>query len=276
MQLLLENRVALITGSASGMGKAMALRFAKEGCDIVVADLNLDGAKKASDEVRAIGRKAYAIRSDISSSQDIKDLIDQSIREFGKIDILINNAGAAGGGPLEASDEDEWDRVLALNLKGAFLTCKAAVPHMKKQGYGKIINLSSMGAVRPSVSVLAYHSAKAGIIGLTRNLAFELAPFNIYVNCIVPGPIETPFWDPLSKGLSAGQKRAFFDALAKKEVPLGRMGTPDDIAGPALFFASELSSYVTGQVLCVAGGQPGITAEMTFISSAESSNFGKL
>jgi len=276
MQLLLENRVALITGSASGMGKAMALRFAKEGCDIVVADLNLDGAKKASDEVRSVGRKAYAIKSDISSSQDIKDLIDQSIREFGKIDILINNAGAAGGGPLEASDEDEWDRVLALNLKGAFLTCKAAVPHMKKQGYGKIINLSSMGAVRPSVSVLAYHSAKAGIIGLTRNLAFELAPFNIYVNCIVPGPIETPFWDPLSKGLSAGQKRAFFDALAKKEVPLGRMGTPDDIAGPALFFASELSSYVTGQVLCVAGGQPGITAEMTFISSAESSNFGKL
>jgi len=274
--LLLENRVALITGSASGMGKAMALRFAQEGCDIVVADLNLDGAKKASDEVRSVGRKAYAIKSDISSSQDIKDLIDQSIREFGKIDILINNAGAAGGGPLEASDEDEWDRVLALNLKGAFLTCKAAVPHMKKQGYGKIINLSSMGAVRPSVSVLAYHSAKAGIIGLTRNLAFELAPFNIYVNCIVPGPIETPFWDPLSKGLSAGQKRAFFDALAKKEVPLGRMGTPDDIAGPALFFASELSSYVTGQVLCVAGGQPGITAEMTFISSAESSNFGKL
>ena len=274
--MLLENRVALITGSASGMGKAMALRFAQEGCDIVVADLNLDGAKKASDEVRSVGRKAYAIKSDISSSQDIKDLIDQSIREFGKIDILINNAGAAGGGPLEASDEDEWDRVLALNLKGAFLTCKAAVPHMKKQGYGKIINLSSMGAVRPSVSVLAYHSAKAGIIGLTRNLAFELAPFNIYVNCIVPGPIETPFWDPLSKGLSAGQKRAFFDALAKKEVPLGRMGTPDDIAGPALFFASELSSYVTGQVLCVAGGQPGITAEMTFISSAESSNFGKL
>ena len=271
--MLLENRVALITGSASGMGKAMALRFAQEGCDIVVADLNLDGAKKASDEVRSVGRKAYAIKSDISSSQDIKDLIDQSIREFGKIDILINNAGAAGGGPLEASDEDEWDRVLALNLKGAFLTCKAAVPHMKKQGYGKIINLSSMGAVRPSVSVLAYHSAKAGIIGLTRNLAFELAPFNIYVNCIVPGPIETPFWDPLSKGLSAGQKRAFFDALAKKEVPLGRMGTPEDIAGPALFFASDLSSYVTGHIMCVAGGQPGLSVESTFISSAESRSF---
>jgi len=121
--------------------------------------------------------------------------------------------------------------------------------------------------------VLAYHSAKAGIIGLTRNLAFELAPFNIYANCIVPGPIETPFWDPLSKGMSAEQKKAFFAALAKKEVPLGRMGTPEDIAGPALFFASELSSYVTGQVMCVAGGQPMLTTESTFISSEESKQF---
>ena len=144
---------------------------------------------------------------------------------------------------------------------------------MKKQGYGKIINISSMGAVRPSVSVLAYHAAKAGILGLTLNLAFELAPFNIYVNCIVPGPIETPFWDPLSKGMSAENKKAFFAALAKKEVPLGRMGTPEDIAGPGLFFASDLSSYVTGQILCVAGGQPGITSEMTFISSAESNRY---
>jgi NAD(P)-dependent dehydrogenase (short-subunit alcohol dehydrogenase family) len=127
--------------------------------------------------------------------------------------------------------------------------------------------------VRPSVSVLAYHSAKAGIIGLTRNLAFELAAFNIYANCIVPGPIETPFWDPLSKGMSVEQKKAFFAALAKKEVPLGRMGTPEDIAGPALFFASDLSSYVTGQVMCVAGGQPMLTTESTFISSEESKIF---
>jgi NAD(P)-dependent dehydrogenase (short-subunit alcohol dehydrogenase family) len=146
---------------------------------------------------------------------------------------------------------------------------------MKGQRYGKIINISSMGAVRPSISVLAYHAAKAGIIGLTRNLAFELAPFNIYVNCIVPGPIETPFWDPLSKGMSAEEKKAFFAALAKKEVPLGRMGRPEDIAGPALFFASELSSYVTGQILCVAGGQPGLTVESTFISSPESKSFRK-
>ena len=273
--MLLQNRVAVITGSASGMGKAMALRFAQEGCNIVVTDLNLAGAQKVAEEIKSGGRKAIAIQTDISNSKDIKSMIEKSGQTFGKIDILVNNAGTAGGANLEASDEDEWDRVLALNLKGAFLTCKSAVPYMKKQRYGKIINLSSMGAVRPSISVLAYHSAKAGIIGLTRNLAFELAPFNIYVNCIVPGPIETPFWDPLSKGMSAEDKKAFFAALAKKEVPLGRMGAPEDIAGPALFFASDLSSYVTGQVMCVAGGQPGLTADMTFISSEESKGFGK-
>jgi NAD(P)-dependent dehydrogenase (short-subunit alcohol dehydrogenase family) len=271
--LLLENRVAVITGSANGMGKAMALRFAREGCDIAVVDLQLDSANKVVEEIKSGGGKAIAIRADISKSKEIKSMIEASIQTFGKIDILVNNAGAAGGGSLEASDEDEWDQVLALNLKGAFLACKAAVPHMKKQRYGKLIFVSSMGAVRPSVSVLAYHSAKAGIIGLTRNLAFELAPFNIYANCIVPGPIETPFWDPLSKGMSAEQKKTFFAALAKKEVPLGRMGTPEDIAGPALFFASELSSYVTGQVMCVAGGQPMLTTESTFISSEESKNF---
>ena len=273
--MLLENRVAVITGSAKGMGKAMALRFAHEGCDIVVADIDWDGAQKVAEEVKSSGRKAIAIKTDLYSSKDIKSLIDESIKTFGKIDILANNAGAAGGGDLEHSDEEEWDKVLSLNLKGAFLACKAAVPHMKKQKYGKIINVSSMGAVRPSISVLAYHAAKAGILGLTINLAFELAPFNIYVNCIVPGPIETPFWDPLSKGMSPEQKKAFFAALAKKEVPLGRMGTPEDIAGPALFFASELSSYVTGHIMCVAGGQPGLTIDSTFISSDETKEYKK-
>jgi NAD(P)-dependent dehydrogenase (short-subunit alcohol dehydrogenase family) len=271
--MLLEKRVAVITGSANGMGKAMALRFAREGCDVAVVDIQLDGAQKVAEEIKSIGRKAVAIKADISKSKEIKSMIEESAQAFGKIDILVNNAGAAGGGNLETSDEDEWDRVLALNLKGAFIACKAAVPYMKKQRYGKIINVSSMGAVRPSVSVLAYHSAKAGILGLTLNLAFELAPFNIYANCIVPGPIVTPFWDPLSVGMSAEQKKAFFAALGKKEVPLGRMGTPEDIAGPALFFASELSSYVTGHIMCVAGGQPGITSEMTFISSEESKSY---
>jgi len=271
--LLLQDKVALITGSAKGMGKAMALRFAREGCSVVVADLLPEEGQKVAEEIRSGGQEAIAIKVDITSSKEIRLMADEAVKKFGKIDILVNNAGAAGGGSLEESDEEEWDKVLALNLKGAFLVCKAVAPYMKRQRYGKIINISSMGAVRPSISVLAYHSAKAGIIGLTRNLAFELAPFNICVNGIVPGPIDTPFWDPLCKGMSDEQRKAFFAALAKKEVPLGRMGTPEDIAGPALFFASELSSYVTGQILCVAGGQPGLTIEATFISAPESRSF---
>lgn len=265
--MLLENKVALITGGAKGMGRAMSLLFAREGCDVVVNALHIEGARKVADEVRALGRRSLAIKADISDSAEVNAMVARTIKKFGRIDILVNNAGGAGGGNIDTSTEEDWDRVLAVNLKGHFLVTRAVVPHMKEKKYGKIIFVSSMGAVHPCVSVLSYHAAKAGVIGLTLNLAFELAPSNIYVNCIVPGPIETPFWDSL---MPPGPDRdKFLSALAKKEVPLGRMGTPEDIAGPALFLASWLSDYVTGQILYVAGGQPGLSTEATFLSSSE-------
>jgi NAD(P)-dependent dehydrogenase (short-subunit alcohol dehydrogenase family) len=268
--MLLANRVALVTGGAKGMGRSIALQFAREGCDVVVNALHIEGAQKVADEIKALGRQSLAISADISSSAAVQEMVDQIIRRFGKIDILVNNAGGITGneGTIDTVTEESWDRVLSVNLKGAFLVCKAVVPHMKTQKYGKIINVSSMGAVNPSVSVLHYHSAKAGLLGLTINLAFELAPFNIYVNSIVPGPIVTPFWDPLTKNMADADKEAFFHALAKKEVPLGRIGRPEDIAGPALFLASSLSDYVTGQHICVAGGQPLQSQEATFIAAA--------
>lgn len=264
--MLLKDRVAIVTGGAKGMGRGIALKFAEEGCDVVVNALHIEGAQKVADEIKATGRRAIAIKADITKSAEVQDMVDRTISEFGKIDILVNNAGGVSGaeGTIDVVTEEQWDKIIELNLKGAFLCCKAVVPHMKERKYGKIVNLSSMGAVHPSVSVLHYHAAKAGILGLTCNLAFELAPFNIYVNVIIPGPILTPFWEPVTEGMQ--DKESFFAALAKKEIPLGRIGTPEDIAGPTLFLASELSSYVSGQTIYVAGGQPILSHSATFLS----------
>ena len=268
--MLLENRVAIVTGGAGGMGRGIALKFAGEGCDVVVTDLNLEGAEKVAKEIESIGRQSLAIKTDISNSTEVNNMVDKTIEKFGKIDILINNAGGVSGvkgGDTDTATEEDWDKVLNINLKGAFLVCMAVIPHMKKKKYGKIVSISSMGAVSPSVSVLHYHSAKAGILGLTLNLAFELAPMNIYVNAIVPGPVETTFWDALQP--PGPERDAFFTAMTKKEVPLGRIGTPEDIAGPALFLASGLSDYVTGQTIYAAGGQPIQSHAATFLSSGE-------
>jgi NAD(P)-dependent dehydrogenase (short-subunit alcohol dehydrogenase family) len=268
--VLLENRVAIVTGSAKGMGRGIALKFAQEGCDVVINALHIEGAEKVAEELRVLGRKSLAIKADISKNAEVKAMVDETIRKFGKIDILVNNAGGVTGvkgGDSDTANEEDWDKVLSVNLKGAFLVCMAVIPYMKEKKYGKIINISSMGAVSPSVSVLHYHSAKAGILGLTLNLAFELAPRNIYVNAIVPGPIETPFWDALQP--PGPERDAFFKALVKKEIPLGRMGKPEDIAGPALFLASGLSDYVTGQIIYAAGGQPLNSHAATFLSATE-------
>jgi len=266
--VLLENRVAIVTGGAKGMGKATALKFAGEGCDVVVADLQVEAAQKVAAAIEAMGRKALAVKVDISQKAEVDEMAAQTIKKFGKIDILVNCAGGVLGikdGDSATATEADWDKILNINLKGTFLVCMAVIPQMKKQKYGKIISISSMGAVNPSVSVLHYHSAKAGVLGLTLNLAFELAPYHIHANAIVPGPIETTFWDALQD--PGPERDAFFRQIAKKEVPLGRMGKPEDIAGPALFLASDLSDFVTGQILYVAGGQPLLAHAATFLSA---------
>ena len=264
--MLLENKVAIVTGGAKGMGRGIALRFAEEGCHVVVCDLEGAGAESVAGEVRAFGPRSLAATADITNSAQIEGMVSRTLGEFGTIDILINNAGGVpgthGSGNSETITEEEWDRIVALNLKGPFLVTKAVLPTMKENRSGKIVYVSSMGAVSPVVSVLHYHAAKAGVLGLSLNLAFELAPLGIHVNTIVPGPIETPFWDAL---MPPGPERdAFFAAVSKHEVPLGRMGTTKDIAGAALFLASDLSDFVTGQVLCVAGGQPMLSQQATF------------
>ncbi|MBN2239448.1 MAG: SDR family oxidoreductase [Dehalococcoidales bacterium] len=256
--MLLIDRIAVVTGGAKGIGKGICLKFADEGCDVVVNAMHIEGAEKVADEIRSRGRRALAIAADVSDSSQVNAMMSRTLEEFGKIDILVNNAGgitAAGEGPIEEISEEDWDRIIDINLKGQFLCCKAVVPHMKENRYGKIVNVSSMGAIHPPAPIVHYHSAKGGVLSLTTNLAFELASHNITVNAILPGPVYTEFFVELLKDSSEEEKEAFFSKLTGN-VPMHRMGIPEDIAGVALFLASDLSSYVTGESINAGGGLP--------------------
>ena len=258
--MLLSNRVAIITGGAIGMGRSMALLFANEGCSVVIVDILVAEGRKTADEVSKMGVDGLFVPCDITDSHQVQDMMDQTISKFGKVDILVNNAGGvskdgkSGGGSIFSITEEQWDKALALNLKSYVFCCKAVVPYMREKKYGKIINISSMGVFSPPGPSVDYHSAKAGVLGMTYNLAFELAPYNINVNAILPGPTRTAFWDPVTVGVT--DKDAYFAKIAKIQVPLQRVGAPEDIAGAALFLASELSSYITGAAIPVAGGIP--------------------
>ncbi len=256
--MLLKDRVAVVTGGAKGIGKGICLKFAEEGCNVIVNALHIEGAGKVAEEIRAMGLRSIAIAADVSNSTQVNDMITRTIKEFGKIDILVNNAGGiltAGEADIENITEEDWDRIIDVNLKGQFLCCRAVVPYMKKNRYGKIVNISSMGAIHPPAPIIHYHSAKGGVISLTTNLAFELARYNITVNAILPGPVHSEFFVDLLKERSDKEKGELFSTLAGR-VPMQRMGMPEDIAGVALFLASALSSYVTGEAINAGGGLP--------------------
>jgi NAD(P)-dependent dehydrogenase (short-subunit alcohol dehydrogenase family) len=256
--MLLADRVAIITGGAKGIGKGIALKFAEEGCAVVIADIDLKSANETLAEIINKGGKGIALACDVLDIKQIRAAVDKAIDEFGKIDILVNNAGGmlVAPKPIEDMPEADWDKVLTLNLKSLFLFSKVVVPHMKKQKYGKIINLSSAAAVNPPAHCIHYHTAKMGIIGFTLDLAHTLASFNICVNVLLPGPVRTDFYDPMLGKLTEKEKDVFFDELGKGDIPLQRPGTTEDVANAALFLASELSSYVTGDTLLVSGGSP--------------------
>jgi NAD(P)-dependent dehydrogenase (short-subunit alcohol dehydrogenase family) len=253
--MLLSDRVAIVTGGARGIGKGIALRFADEGSAVIIADVLQKEGKATADELAGKGGKSLFIECDVSNSGQVERLVEQALRVCKKVDILVNNAGI---GPLPLSitaiTEEQWDRVMAVNLKGAFLCSRAVIPAMKRNGYGRIINISSMAAIAPPAPNCHYSAAKAGILGFTRDLALELAPFNICVNAILPGAIRTDMFDSI---IPPGVEReAFYAEMGKVFAPMQRMGTPDDIAGAALFLASGLSGYVTGDRLLVGGGSP--------------------
>jgi NAD(P)-dependent dehydrogenase (short-subunit alcohol dehydrogenase family) len=266
MKKLLTDKVAIINGGATGMGRSTALLFAEEGCSCVIADINEAEGKKTAAEARKKGQESIFTHCDLTDVHQIKDCVAGTVKKFGKIDILVGSAGGSkvkssvktSGSPkrgIQYVDEEHYDAIMALNLKGHVFFCKEAAPYMIERQYGKIVLISSMGVYSPPGPASEYHSAKGGILGLTFNLAYELAPHHITVNAILPGPVKTPFWDPVFSIIPESERGAALDRLGQA-TPLGRIGLPEDIANAVLFLASDMSSFITGQALGVAGGVP--------------------
>lgn len=243
----LSNRVAIITGAAQGIGEATALRMAGAGADIAVVDLNLPGAEKVAERIRAQGRRSLAIRCDVTCASDIAQTAERVLRELGQIDILVNNAGIAGrAAPIGEVTLEEWNHVLTLDLTSIFLWCKAVLPHMLQRGYGRIVNIASMAGKEGNPNMIPYSAAKAGVIALTKALAKEVVSKGVYVNCVAPAVIATPILEQLSPEQ--------IQYLISK-IPMGRLGRPEEVAAVVHFLASDDASFVTGQCYDASGGR---------------------
>ena len=252
--MMLEGKVAFITGGARGMGRAIALKYAENGCDSIIVDvLDADGEKTVND-IKAKGRDAMYIHSDVTSGASVKETVEKAIGKFGKIDILTNCAGVGTNPtPFLATTEKEWDRVMNINCKGTFLTIFTIAPYMQKRHYGKIINIVSVAAFETGVANVHYHASKAAQASVTRSAAAAFAADGITCNAIHPGMVLTDM-SAVFSGPGVTDVVAHQTTMAKNMVPLERMGTTEDIARAALFLASELSDYVTGDSICVSGG----------------------
>lgn len=240
----LKDKVALITGSGSGIGEATAVEFVKEGAKVAVCDINEEGAKATVEKCISNGGEAEAYKLDVSNKEMVNDVISKIINRFGKLDILVNNAGITQDSLAMKMTEDQWDSVLKVNLKGTFLCAQAAAAHMKEQNYGRIINTSSIG-ILGNIGQTNYAASKMGIIGLTRTLALELARYNITVNAISPGATKTPMTAKIPEDIA----KQF-----EKKIPFRRFAEPEEVAKVHAFFASDDSGYITGQMIFVAGG----------------------
>lgn len=242
----LKGKTAIITGGSRGIGKACAIYLAKQGADIVFNYSNNSSmAEETADEIKNLGVKVQAVKADVKSSQDIDYLFNQALENFNSIDILVNNAGITRDTLLIRMKEEDWDTVLDINLKGVYLTCKAAAKHMMKKRQGKIINISSVVGITGNPGQANYAASKAGIIGFSKSIAKELAPRGILVNVVAPGFIDTDMTSVLGEKVK--------DNILS-QIPLGRYGSPEDVAKLVTFLASDDNQYITGQVINIDGG----------------------
>jgi len=246
----LKDKVAIITGARQGMGRTHALTLARAGAKVVVSDISLEDCEKVVKEIKKNGGKAIAIKCDVAKKTEVDEMIEKAVEKWGKIDILVNNAGICQFKPFLELTEEEWDRTLNINLKGYFLCAQAAAKEMVKQKKGVIINIASiaMGQLGVGFSTLTHYTAsKGGIVGMTETLALELAPYNIRVNAIAPGMIDTPMVVSLKQ-----DPKTMEATLAR--VPMRRAGSPQEVSNLVLFLASDESSYMTGSTVVIDGG----------------------
>jgi glucose 1-dehydrogenase len=245
--LKLKDKISLVTGAGQGIGKAIALTFDEEGSCVVVNDIDLDKATAVAEQINASGGEALPLRADVSQSNEVSTMVAEAIKSFGRIDILVNNAGIQTVSPFLDLSEEEWQRVMDVNLKGTFLCSQMVAREMVKYRKGKIINISSIHQTTPRYNKAHYDASKAGIMMLTKDMALELSTYRINVNCIAPGAIVTP----MNKDILDSPERM---TEMNSKIPWGRMGQPEEVAKATLFLASDEADYITGATICVDGG----------------------
>ncbi len=241
----LIGKVALVTGAAQGIGRDIALALATDGADVAICDVNLEVAQKTAAEIESKGKKSLALKANVAAAADVTAMMEQVVEKFSRVDILVNNAGITRDGLILRMKDEDWDLVLSINLKGAFLCAKAALKYMTKQRSGTIINIASIVGAMGNAGQANYVASKAGLIGLTKTIAREYANRNITANAVAPGFIETA----MTKALSENVRQEL-----AKQIPVGKLGTPEDVANAVRFLAPPWASYITGQVIHVNGG----------------------
>jgi len=254
--MMLPDKIAIVTGASKGIGRAIALRLAKEGANVVIADVDKDEGEKVAQMIREMGRDCLAVKCDVSNVQEVEEMVEKTIQKLGRIDILVNNAGVSSMAPMVELKEKDWDFNMDINAKGQFLCSRTVAKHMIKQRSGKIINNASLAAKRGARFLAHYSASKFAVLGLTYTMAIELAPYNITVNAVCPGIVETDMirrewkWEGGIRGMTPDEVRN--EVLG--EILLGRLCQPEDVAGAVAFLASKDADYLTGQSINVNGG----------------------